>query len=134
MRLIVFLFCLLLVLICLLSCTNSETYVRVSPGTLVRHYRDSPDVAAEDWNSRRIICSLAKGEYVCKDNSIHWWIGDSKHPSALVFYGSESLPKDNTETIEIRGLCTGPKHDGLFRTITINFRIEIKDCVFTVIR
>lgn len=96
----------------------------VHPASLVRAYRDTPDVADRIYTGQRVRVSIGAGEYAMTGSSILWHNGRADQPPAIRFY-VERPPRDNSRALEVIGVVRGFSRDGDGRGSGVDFAVII---------
>lgn len=123
------------------GCGSDNTVVEpvydVSPTNLVRLYRDSPQLADATYTGRKIRVRFGAKQYRVVAGAIGhppvglgWFTGFVDVPPVLVFRCIP--PSDDTQPIEVVGVCRGLIHDGIRRGSGIEFHIRVEDCIVSV--
>lgn len=122
MRYLVIGFCLLL------GCNQPQpqTPVSVSPLSLVRTFRDTPNLANDTWLDRAIVCTIPAGSYTVRDRVVCYQTGKPGTAPCIMF--EFDSPVQTAGDITIVGICRGVVRDGLHRGSDVDFCVRVSNC------
>lgn len=116
---------------CVQKTTPSPHPVVVNIESLYRAYRDAPDMAHTTWTGHRVRITLLPRDYQTRPDGIHWFDSMKDAPAVFVFV-TDRPPLDNSNTIEIIGVCRGRQNDGIVRGPLCDWHIRCDECTVTV--
>lgn len=105
---------------------------RVSPASLVRTYRDTPDIADSAYSGQLIVCYLPAGSYSVAGGEVHWSTGLPNAPPAVLFdFDGPNSPANNRSDLQVTGTCRGRFIDGRRREVDVYFYVRVSHCRYS---